>query len=200
MTYALIYGLTLFALVSSITPGPNNLMLLASGANFGVRRTVPHAAGVVLGFTFMIIVVGLGVAQAFQTFPWLHQVLTVVSIVYLLYLAYKIGSATPVLDNPEDAGTPITFWQAVAFQWVNPKAWTMSITAVTLYTPQPSTALHVIIVAVIFGAINLPCITCWMAMGVQMRRFFTTRNRLRVFNWTMAVLLVASILPALLFG
>ena len=195
MTYSLLTGLVLFCLVSSITPGPNNLMLMASGANFGARRAVPHASGIVLGFTFMIFAIGLGVAQLFQSYPLAHQVLGGVSVIYLIYLAYKTATARTNLVSPEPTGKPITFWQAAAFQWVNPKAWTMALAAVTVYAPQPVTYKEVIVVAVIFGAINLPCISVWLLLGVKMRRFLTTPARLRGFNWTMAGLLLLSLAP-----
>ena len=195
MTYSLLTGLVLFCLVSSITPGPNNLMLMATGANFGAQRAAPHASGIVLGFTFMIVAIGLGVAQLFQIYPLAHQLLGVVSVIYLLYLAYKTATSRTNLDSPEPTGKPITFWQAAAFQWVNPKAWTMALAAVTVYAPQPVTYKEVIVVAAIFGAINLPCISVWLLLGVKMRRFLTTPARLRSFNWTMAGLLLLSLAP-----
>lgn len=195
MTYSLLTGLVLFCFVSSITPGPNNLMLMATGANFGAQRAAPHASGIVLGFTFMIAAIGLGVAQLFQSYPLAHQLLGGISVIYLIYLAYKTATARTNLDSPEPTGQPITFWQAVAFQWVNPKAWTMALAAVTVYAPQPVTYKEVIVVAVIFGAINLPCISVWLLLGVKMRRFLTTPARLRGFNWTMAGLLLLSLAP-----
>ncbi|MBT7342066.1 Cysteine/O-acetylserine efflux protein [Rhodobacteraceae bacterium IMCC1933] len=200
MTYSLLTGLVLFCFVSSITPGPNNLMLMATGANFGARRAAPHASGIVLGFTFMIVAIGLGVAQLFQIYPLAHQLLGVVSVIYLIYLAYKTATARTNLDSPEPTGKPITFWQAAAFQWVNPKAWTMALAAVTVYAPQPVTYKEVIVVATIFGAINLPCISVWLMLGVKMRRFLTTPARLRGFNWTMAGLLILSLAPIAAFN
>jgi len=200
MTYSLLTGLVLFCFVSSITPGPNNLMLMATGANFGARRAAPHASGIVLGFTFMIVAIGLGVAQLFQIYPLAHQLLGVVSVIYLIYLAYKTATARTNLDSPEPTGKPITFWQAAAFQWVNPKAWTMALAAVTVYAPQPVTYKEVIVVAAIFGAINLPCISVWLMLGVKMRRFLTTPARLRGFNWTMAGLLILSLAPIAAFN
>ena len=170
-------------------------MLMATGANFGARRAAPHASGIVLGFTFMIVAIGLGVAQLFQIYPLAHQLLGVFSVIYLLYLAYKTVTYRTNLDSPEPTGKPITFWQAAAFQWVNPKAWTMALAAVTVYAPQPVTYKEVIVVAAIFGAINLPCISVWLMLGVKMRRFLTTPARLRGFNWTMAGLLILSLAP-----
>lgn len=193
MSIDILLALAGFAFVSSITPGPNNLMLMASGANFGLWRTVPHALGVGLGFTFMIVLVGLGLAQVFDALPWSKPVLAVLSVVYLLYLAWKIANAAPP-ERTEAEGTPMTFLQAAAFQWVNPKAWTMALTAVTLYGD--GSVLAVVIVAAVFGAINLPCISSWTLLGREMRRFLTSPTRLRAFNWTMAVLLVASLWPS----
>ena len=195
MTYALLSGLVLFCFVSSIPPGLNNLMLMATGANFGARSALPHASGIVLGFTFMIIASGLGVAQLFQSYPLAHQLLGGISVIYLVYLAYKTATANTRLDSPEPTGKPISFWQAAAFQWVNPKAWTMALAAVTVYAPQPVTHKDVITVAIIFGIINLPCISVWLLLGVKMRRFLTTPARLRGFNWTMAGLLLLSLAP-----
>ena len=170
-------------------------MLMATGANFGARRALPHASGIVLGFTFMIIAIGLGVAQLFEAYPVAHQLLGGISVIYLIYLAYKTATASTNLDSPEPTGQPITFWQAAAFQWVNPKAWTMALAAVTVYAPQPVTNTDVITVALIFGTINLPCISVWLVLGLKMRRFLTTPARLRGFNWTMAGLLLLSLAP-----
>ncbi|MGB1235746.1 MAG: LysE family translocator [Planktomarina sp.] len=198
MTYQSLYALVVFAFVSSITPGPNNLMLKASGANFGIRRTIPHALGVGLGFVFMVIMVGLGLAQLFDLYPVLHTVLKVLATIYLVWLAWKIGTAAPKIGNPESTGTPFTFAQAAAFQWVNPKAWAMALAAATVYLPEGSGVFGILLVAMIFGAVNLPSVGCWAYLGVQMRRFLSTPARLRVFNITMAGLLIASLYPILI--
>lgn len=187
--------LALFALATSLTPGPNNLMLLASGANFGFARTIPHMLGVALGFVFMAFLMGVGLARAFQTIPQLHTVLTVVSAAYLLWLAWKIANAAPPKEGG-DTGTPMTFLQAAAFQWVNPKAWAMALSAVTIYAPS-DTAMAMLVVAAVFGAVNLPSVSLWCLLGVQMRRLLTNPVRLSAFNWTMATLLVASMVPVL---
>ena len=116
MSYDLLLALTLFAFVSSITPGPNNLMLMASGANFGFRRTLPHMLGVVIGFTLMIVLFGVGLVQVFDLYPISHQILKVVSVIYLLWLAWKIANAAPPEGDVQSEGTPITFFQAALFQ------------------------------------------------------------------------------------
>ncbi|WP_170350284.1 LysE family translocator [Ruegeria atlantica] len=195
MTYDVLLALIAFAFVSSITPGPNNLMLMASGANFGFRRTIPHMLGIGLGFTVMVLLVGAGLVQVFDRYPVSYTVLKLVSVVYLLYLAWKIAHAAPANGKMAE-GDPMTFLQAAAFQWVNPKAWAMALTATTAYTPD-HTMQAIIIVALIFGAVNLPSVSTWTVLGQQMARILTNPRRLVVFNWTMAVLLVASLYPVL---
>ena len=197
MTYEILIGLAVFSLVSSITPGPNNLMLMASGANFGMRRSIPHMLGVAIGFTVMVLLVGVGLVQVFDAFPVSYTVLKVVSVVYLLYLAWKIaGAAAPGQEGTEASGTPLSFIQAAAFQWVNPKAWTMALTAISVYSPSQSLTA-IAFVAAVFGAINLPCISVWTGMGQALQKVLTNPARLRVFNWVMAGMLVASLYPVL---
>ncbi len=195
MTYDLLLALVAFAFVSSITPGPNNLMLMASGANFGFRRTIPHMLGIGLGFVFMVLLVGAGLVRVFDAYPLSHQVLKAASVAYLLFLAWKIAHAAPTQGGTRSA-RPMTFLQAAAFQWVNPKAWAMALTATTAYAPDRT--LHAIaLVALVFGAINLPSVGTWTVLGQQMARLLTSPRRLTVFNWSMSVLLVASIYPVL---
>lgn len=198
MDYEVLTALVAFAFVSSITPGPNNLMLMASGANFGFRLTIPHMLGIGIGFTVMVFLVGIGLMQVFDTFPVTHIILKVFSVIYLLWLAWKIANAGAPKGGGE-GGTPMTFMQAALFQWVNPKAWTMALTAITLYAPE-RTLLMVLLVAGTFGAVNLPCVSTWTVLGQQMRRLLTRPTLLTAFNWTMAVLLVASLYPVLVTG
>lgn len=184
-----------FALVSSLTPGPNNLMLMASGVNFGIRRTLPHMLGVGIGFTGMIVLVGIGVLQAFDAWPPLESVLRAACLAYIFWMAWKIARAgTP--SGAKSGARPMTFWQAVAFQWVNPKAWAMALTAITAYAPDRSFAA-VLGVALVFGAVNLPSVSVWTAAGQTLRGLLEVPGRLRLFNITMAVLLIASVLPML---
>jgi threonine/homoserine/homoserine lactone efflux protein len=195
MTYELIIALIGFAFVSSITPGPNNMMLMASGANFGIRRSIPHILGVGLGHSFMIIVLGAGLVQVFDTFPIMLVVMKWGSVAYLLYLSWKIANAAPKSpDAPETEGKPLTFFQAAAFQWVNPKGWFMALTAISAYTADHSFG-QVLLVALTFMCTNLPSIFFWNALGQQARRFLNNQGRLRAFNITMAVLLVLTLIP-----
>lgn len=193
MTPELLTALAAFAFVSSITPGPNNMMLMASGANFGLARTVPHMLGVALGFVAMIVLVGIGLIGLFDAVPISYTILKVISVAYLLYLAWKIANAAAP-EGQGSGGRPMTFVQAALFQWVNPKAWTMALTALAVYAPVQE-LWAIALVALVFGVVNLPSIGVWTVLGVQVRRLLTGPGRLRVFNITMALLLVASLYP-----
>ena len=197
MTFEILSALILFAFVSSITPGPNNLMLMASGANYGVKRTLPHMLGVASGFTLMVVLVGLGIMQLFDMFPITYHILKMVSVSYLLYLAYKIATSSNASKDKSADAKPMTFLQAVMFQWVNPKAWTMALTAISVYAPSKS-AMAVLMVAGVFGAVNLPCISGWTVLGQKIQSLLTNNKRLRIFNYTMAGLLVTSMYPVFL--
>lgn len=192
----LLLALVAYAFVSSITPGPNNLMLLASGVNFGFRRTIPHMLGIGVGFTLMTALVGVGLASLFTLWPPLHQVLTVASVVYLVWLAWKIAHSAPPAAEARTDAKPFSFLQAAAFQWVNPKAWSMALTACTLYAPSADWA-SVALVALVFGAVNLPSVSSWAGLGVLLRNWLRDPARLKAFNWTMAALLIATLYPVL---
>jgi len=196
MATELLWALVLYAFVASITPGPNNLMLMASGANFGFRRTIPHMLGIGIGFTLMVFLVGIGLMGVFDTVPYSYDILKVASVIYLVWLAWKVANSGEA-KNEGGAATPITFVQAALFQWVNPKAWSMALTAITLYAPDRSFE-SVVAVAIVFGAVNLPCVSSWTVLGQQMRLFLTNPARLRAFNYTMAALLIATLVPVLL--
>ncbi len=139
MNLEILTALIGFAFVSSVTPGPNNMMLLASGANFGLRRSVPHMLGISIGHSFMVTMVGLGLGRMFELYPASFIAMKVVSVAYLIYLAWKIANAAPP-KAAQATGKPFSFLQAAAFQWVNPKAWYMAVTAVTNFTPDTGLA------------------------------------------------------------
>lgn len=195
MTYQLLIALLGFAFVTSVTPGPNNMMLVTSGANFGFRRTIPHMLGISLGHALMVFLVGMGLAGAIQAVPGLLTGMKVVSILYMLWLAWKIAnSAAP--GEGKSGGRPFSFLQAAAFQWVNPKAWAMALGATSAYAADGSVQSYLVIAAV-FASVNLPSVSLWAYAGQKMRRFLSNPQRLRAFNWTMAVLLIASLIPVL---
>ena len=198
MNHDILPALALFAFVSSATPGPNNLMLMASGANYGFVRTVPHMLGISIGFLVMLVLTGAGLGAVFDRYPVSLTVLKVLSVLYMGYLAWKIANAAPI-RRQDGTGRPMTFLQAAAFQWVNPKAWAMALTTITVYVADAGWGM-LALAAVLFSAVNLPSVGAWTVLGQQMARFLTSPGRLRTFNWTMAVLLMASLYPLLQIG
>ena len=196
MNIEILTALCTFAFVTSVTPGPNNLMLMSSGANFGIRRSLPHLFGVTFGFVFMLILVGIGLMQVFDLYPLTYELLRLFSVAYLLYLAWKISNARPSAERA--SGSPIGSLQAALFQWVNPKAWAMALTTISVYTPASHPLHSIILVATIYLLINLPSNGSWILLGTQLRRFLDDPLKLRCFNVTAAVLLVGSLYPILL--
>ncbi|NQZ49927.1 MAG: LysE family translocator [Moritella sp.] len=196
MSVEILTAFMAFAFVTSVTPGPNNLMLMNSGASFGIRKTVTHVLGIVVGFICMLLLVGLGIMQIFQRFPVSYDILKILSIAYLLYLAFKIATSNTTLEHNATKTKPFSFIQAAMFQWINPKAWTMALTALSIYATS-SDLNTVLFVTLIFAVINLPAISLWVLLGQKMQRFLTSRKRLKAFNVTMAMLLVMSLYPVI---
>ncbi|MGD8348899.1 MAG: LysE family translocator [Gammaproteobacteria bacterium] len=196
MNIEILTALCTFAFVASVTPGPNNLMLMASGANFGIRRTLPHLCGIVAGFTVMVMLVGVGLMQIFAAYPVVYEVLRFFSIVYLGYLAWKIAASDSI--SASASTKPMTILQAALFQWVNPKAWAFALTLVAVYAPTRSLAA-VGFVALVASLVNLPSIFVWIVIGNRMQRYLREGIRLRIFNYLMALLLLASLYPVV-FG
>ncbi|KAF0115381.1 MAG: Lysine transporter LysE [Rhodobacteraceae bacterium] len=193
MSHELLIALLGFAFVTSVTPGPNNMMLLASGVNFGFRRTLPHMLGISIGHALMVFLVGMGLAGVFKAWPPALVALKVASVAYMLWLAWKIAQAGAPGEGRAKA-SPMTFLQAAAFQWVNPKAWAMALGAVSAYVTEPSTWAYAV-VAGVFACVNLPSVSVWAGMGQAVRRWLEGPGRLRAFNLTMAGLLVLSLWP-----
>ncbi len=195
MTYDSLLGLLSFAFVTSVTPGPNNLMLMASGANFGMRRTLPHMLGISIGHSFMVLLVGLGLGAALEAVPQAKLAMKIAAVVYMLWLAWKMAHAAAPGEG-RVGGRPFSFLQAAAFQWINPKAWAMAIGAIALYAADGGLP-QVAAVAGVFALTNFPSIMLWAWAGQKMRAFLLDSRRLRLFNFTMAALLVASLWPML---
>ena len=190
----ILVALLAFAFVTSVTPGPNNLMLMTSGMNFGLRRTLPHLFGISVGFGVMVLLIGAGLGAVFVRYPVIDVILKIAGSLYLLFLAWKIASSGPV-GEARFSGEPLTFLQAAAFQWVNPKAWMMATTAIAGYKLVAGPFTNAIIVALTFSIMNFPCVGIWASLGVALRRLLDRPSILRMFNITMALLLVASLWP-----
>ncbi|HAU8296503.1 TPA: LysE family transporter [Vibrio vulnificus] len=187
-------ALALFAFVSTFTPGPNNIMLMTSGANVGFVRTIPHMLGITLGFAVMVMLIGVGLMGLFHSYPLSHQILKYLSLSYLVYLAAKIAFSGKASERKDFK--PMSFWQAASFQWVNPKGWTMALTAVSVYSTG-SQWWELVLIAGVFILANLPSVSFWTAAGTQLQRWLTTHTRVKSFNISMALLLLLSTVPML---
>ena len=190
-----------FALSMSATPGPNNTMLTASGAAWGFRRTVPHMAGITVGFPAMLLAVSLGAGEVLRSRPWLHDALRWLGVAYLLWLAWHIARARPaVAGQSRSSGRPLGFGQAALFQWINPKAWVIAAGAVVTYTTASGPALlgQAATIAAIFLVVSVPSTAVWTMAGVGASRLLRTPASLRVFNLVLAGLLVLSLAPLVL--
>lgn len=187
-----------FAFVTFVTPGPNNVMLLASGANFGYWRSLPHILGIALGFPAMTLALALGFGSLFQRYPAIQDGLKLVALIYLFYLAWRIARA----GRPDIAvgdARPLSFLGAAAFQWVNPKGWAIALSLVALYAPAPGEPVtRFLMVVLVLVVVSLPVASVWCLSGLGIARFLEDPGRARIFNIVMAVLLVLSTLPALL--
>lgn len=196
------FALALFAFVSSITPGPNNLMATASGARFGLRRTIPQVAGVTFGFTVLLWLAASGVAIIVVEHPLLGQTLALLGYAYLAWLSFKLVAAAfrspGVAPNKVAALRPLTFWQATAFQFANPKGVMMALSTATTFLAGPNQSIvAVIAVGLVFALINFPCVGAWALMGARLRGWLEDASaawRLRAFNGVMGALLIATVI------
>lgn len=191
----LFFALLLFCIIATATHGPNNAMVLASGATFGFRRTVPHILGVAGGCAIMIAAVGFGLGAVFRAVPALYDVLRVVGIGYLLLLAWRIAHSDGLGGAGDGAVKPLGALGAAAFQWVNPKAWVTVIALVTAYAPRKDYLFSVLIVAIVFAATALVSVAVWAGFGTALSRRLRRPEHVRAFNLTMAALLVLSLVP-----
>ena len=197
MDSSTIISFATFATVAGFTPGPNNVMLAASGANFGFRQTLPHILGIVFGFCALVVAAGLGLATLFATLPWLYDALKIISFVFLLYLAWKIGTAGRATTKDKDK--PLSFLQAASFQLINPKGITVIISSVIAYSSTAENiARDVTILLLVFGFVAVISTCTWTVFGIGIARLLTDQRRLRRFNIMMAALLVASFLPVII--
>jgi threonine/homoserine/homoserine lactone efflux protein len=198
MSTDLLAPLVLFCAVTLFTPGPNNVMLMTSGLNYGVRRTVPHLLGVVLGFSLMVALVGLGLGAVIERLPLIYVVMQWIGAGYMLYLAWAIARSGPIDAGGESSGRPLTFVEAAAFQWINPKAWVMAVGAMSTYASIAVFPSNVILISGLFGALGILSAGAWVLFGEALRRLLTRPRTVRMFNAAMALLLVGSLLPVLI--
>jgi threonine/homoserine/homoserine lactone efflux protein len=195
MPYDLFLALTVFAVVMSFTPGPNNILLTASGVNFGFVRSIPHMLGVEIGFLVLVAACAAGLGLVFAALPGLHVALKLAGGLYMLWLAWKVANAKPAGDDGALLAQPMTFLQAAAFQWVNPKAVIAALSAIALYMRPGHETFDLIVMLVVFGVSTILAVAAWAGFGVALRGFLRDPVHARVFNVAMGLLLVASIVP-----
>ena len=185
-----------FALAMAATPGPNNAMVAASGARFGISRTLPHLVGITLGFPVMLLAVAIGAGQILAATPWLHTILRWVGAAYILWLAWTIARPHPPAAS-ETRRRPLGLLPAALFQWINPKAWIIAVSAVVTYTGEGAPLAQTLAMAAVFGVVTFPAVLFWTIVGAGAARILRTDRALRRFDLVMAVLLVASLVPIL---
>ena len=197
MSHSLLMALTAFGAVMAFTPGPNNIMVLSSGLTYGFRRTLPHIAGIAIGISFMVAATGLGLGAIFIAWPILQTILKYAGIAYLIYLAYIIAMSGPVTSGQDNQATPMTFWGAALFQWVNVKGWVMVIGIITAYSAIASFPWNIAVQAALMFVMGALSSVAWALFGSSLRPVLTSPRAVRAFNVVMAVLLLASLYPVL---
>lgn len=193
----LIPSIFLFAATAALTPGPNNIMLMASGLNFGVRASIPHLLGVCIGFPVMVILIGLGLGVIFARYPACHLAVKMIGVAYLFYLAWRMAHAS-ASESEGGRGKALSFWQAALFQWVNAKGWIMASGAIAAYTSAGGGIYRqILIISLIFFIVTLPAVTLWLLFGAALQNLLKSPRRRRVFNMAMASLLILSVAPVI---
>jgi threonine/homoserine/homoserine lactone efflux protein len=197
MSQQLLIAFVVFATVALYTPGPNNIMLMTSGLNFGFRRTLPHVVGVNIGFALIVVVFGLGLGAVFETWPVLQTVLKYAGAAYLAYLAVMIALTKPGQAKEVASGRPMSFFGAMMFQWVNVKGLVTATGAVTAYAAIGVYPWNMLTLAGLFFAIGLTSSSTWVLFGTSLQGLVKSRGAMRAFNIVMALLLLMSLFPVL---
>jgi threonine/homoserine/homoserine lactone efflux protein len=191
-------AVVLFAISSSVTPGPNNITVMASGVNFGVRKSLPVFMGICVGFSVMLLLVGIGFGQVFEQVPSLHIFIKLFGTLYLLYLAYLIATANEISSSKAQA-KPLTFLNGALFQWLNAKAWVVATGAIAAFTTVGiDFYTQNITIALIFLVISFPCVGIWLFFGSALQSKLKSKNSMKVFNYSMGGLLVISVIPVII--
>lgn len=187
----------LFAVTMTITPGPNNVMIMTSGVNWGLKKSLPHFLGICVGFPIMIVLEGMSFSALFELYPVLHDIIQILGVLYLLYLTWLIATAASVNLESKDS-KPFSFIQAALFQWVNPKAWVIATSAISAYTSAGADMLiQVLSISLIFLCVGIPCVGSWLLFGAKLKTILKSHQSQKVFNIAMACLLVISVMPAI---
>ncbi|QPB85895.1 LysE family translocator [Pseudoalteromonas rubra] len=192
-----LYAIILFAISSSVTPGPNNIMVMTSGVNFGVKKSLPLLSGICIGFAFMLLLVGLGFSRLFEWFPALHMIIKCAGVLYLLYLAWLIARSAENQET-DSQGEPLSFLKGALFQWINGKAWVVATGAIAAFTSVGGGVdTQTMLIATTFLLVSFPCVGVWLLFGSLLKTWLNSTASRQRFNLAMAGLLVISVLPVL---
>lgn len=190
----------LFAISSSVTPGPNNILVMTSGVNFGIKKSLPLLSGICVGFTVMLLLVGFGFAQLFELFPQLHFIIKCIGTLYLLYLAWLIAKSAGAMDTntTNSQSEPLSFMKGALFQWINAKAWVVSTGAIAAFTTLESNFYSQnLTIALTFLLVSFPCVGIWLLFGSMLKKLLKSQRNMRWFNYSMSGLLVLSVVPVI---
>lgn len=187
-------AVTFFAVSASVTPGPNNIMVMTSGLNFGIKRSLPLLTGICIGFPIMLLLVGLGMGQIFSAYPSLFLIIKCIGTLYLLYLAWLIAQPGGEIGSDKQA-QPLTFLNGALFQWINAKAWVVATGAIAAFSTSGGSSNEQYAIALTFLLVSFPCVGLWLIFGSTLKTILNNEHKRRYFNWTMALLLVLSVLP-----
>jgi threonine/homoserine/homoserine lactone efflux protein len=193
----LLIALIGFAIAASITPGPNNLLVMTSGLNYGVARSLPLILGISFGFAVMLVAVGIGLGSIIQASRGAHLAVKVFGLCYMLWLAWKVATAAPQVRGADDASSaqPLPALSGAMFQWINPKAWAVALSATAAFSDPDAMGTSLLAIVVVFAFVAVLSLSVWAAFGTLMRRFIDTPSKATAFNVVMALLLVASAAP-----
>lgn len=192
-----ILAVALFAISSSVTPGPNNIIVMTSGVNFGIKKSLPLLTGICAGFALMLLLVGFGFGQLFELFPSLHFVIKCIGTLYLLYLAWLIAKSAGEINSSAQV-KPLSFLKGALFQWVNAKAWVVATGALAVFTVSGDNFYSQnITIALTFLIVSFPCVGIWLAFGSVLKQALKNENKRKWFNYAMALLLAISVVPVI---
>lgn len=198
MNFYLLLSFSLYCLVTSVTPGPNNILLVSSGVHFGFKKTIPHILGIGVGFFAMFVFLAIFISQLFKVSYLFYEILKIAGVIYLLYLAYKILQSNYSNKKTYQRLSPFTFIQAALFQWINPKAWVMAIGAISTYTSPASNINAIVFLGFIYCIINIPSTAIWAYTGSHLQQFINNAAKFKTFNFIMAILLIISVISPII--
>ncbi|WOE32590.1 MULTISPECIES: LysE family translocator [unclassified Acinetobacter] len=195
MTFNLYLAFCIYAIITSVTPGPNNFMALASGVNYGIIKTIPLVLGIAFGFTIIFLLLALGINSLFIKFPILMPILKIVGCIYILYLSYLIAFAGQLNPSSEHKNKVLGFWKGAFFQWVNPKSWIVLLGSISAYIKTTTSQHDIILIGLTYGIIGFICVLLWAIVGDRLAHYLNQGHRVIIFNRIMGGLLALSLIP-----